>query len=125
MADDLSLRAKGLLAAQHDKLMVDDQVVAKASGILFEILSWCDDLHITPGKWLKPKHSYRFNREYIEQINQILIAGKYASIFDNFQQETHQSAAQRNPNEKQAKRKPTHHLVLAAVTNRLTLNTLA
>ena len=114
MADDLSLKAKRLLAAQHSKLSRDDAAVANASRILNEILNWCDDLEFQPGKWLKPNKIYRFDREYIAQINQTLLDEGYASIFDNFNQDNHRSAAQRNPDEKQGKRKPTHHLILAA-----------
>ena len=43
MADDLSLKVKWLLAAQHSKLSRDDGAVANASRILNEILNWCDD----------------------------------------------------------------------------------
>jgi hypothetical protein len=116
MANDLSLRAKQLLATQHRKLLLDDAAVANASGILDEILTWCDDLEFQPGKWLKPNKMYRFDREYVAQINQTLLDEGYASIFDDFSQDTHRSAAQRNPNEKQGQLKPTHHLILAAVT---------
>lgn len=115
MADDLSLKAKRLLAAQFNKLLLDENAVVKVSGILIEVLSWCDDLEFQPGKWVNPNKTYRFDREYIAQIDQILLDEKYASIFDNFNDDNHQSAAQRNPNEKQGKLKPTHHLVLAAV----------
>ena len=101
MANDLSLRAKQLLATQHRKLLLDDAAVANASGILDEILTWCDDLEFQPGKWLKPNKMYRFDREYLAQINQTLLDEGYASIFDDFSQDTHRSAAQRNPNEKQ------------------------
>jgi hypothetical protein len=116
MANDLSLRAKQSLATQHRKLLLDDAAVANASGILDEILTWCDDLEFQPGKWLKPNKMYRFDREYIVQINQTLLDEGYASIFDDFSRDTHQSAAQRNPNEKQGQLKPTHHLILVAVT---------
>ena len=116
MANDLSLRAKQLLATQHRKLLLDDAAVANASGILDEILTWCDDLEFQPGKWLKPNKMYRFDREYVAQINQTLLDEGYASIFDDFSQDTHRSAAQRNPNEKQGQLKPTHYLILAAVT---------
>ncbi len=124
MADDLSLKAKRLLAAQHSKLSRDDAAVANASRILNEILNWCDDLEFQPGKWLKPNKIYRFDREYIAQINQTLLDEGYASIFDNFNQDNHRSAAQRNPDEKQGKRKPTHHLILAAVTDRVALGAI-
>jgi hypothetical protein len=116
MANDLSLKAKRLLAAQHNALMHDENRVAQVSNILTEVLRWCEELEFKPGKWVKPKKTYRFDREYIAQINQILLDEKYASIFDNFNQDTHRSAAQRNPNEKQGQLKPTHHLILAAVT---------
>lgn len=122
MADDLSLKAKRLLNSQHSKLLFDDAAVANASGILDEILTWCDDLEFQPGKWLKPNKIYRFNREYIAQINQTLLDEGYASIFDDFSQDTHRSAAQRNPNEKQGQLKPTHHLILAAVSEAKTLD---
>jgi len=115
MADDLSLKAKRLLASQHDKLLHDDTVVAKTSSILNEILSWCDDLEFKPGKWIKPKKTYRFDREALGQINKTLLDEDYASIFDNFCQDSHRSAAQRNPNEKQGKLKPTHNLILTAI----------
>ena len=121
MAYDLSLKAKRLLASQHNTLMHDENSVAQVSNILIEVLSWCEDLEFVPGKWVKPKKTYRFDREYIAQINQILLVENYAGIFDNFNQDTHRSAAQRNPNEKQGQLKPTHHLVLAAVTTRKTL----
>ena len=125
MAADLSLKAKGLLATQHSKLLLDTGSVANASRILNEIISWCDDLEFQPGKWLKPNKRYRFDREYIAQINQTLLDEGYASIFDNFSQDNHRSAALRNPNEKQGKRKPTHHLILAAVTDRGVLDAIA
>lgn len=116
MADDLSLKAKRLLAAQHDKLLHEEDTVAKASSIVTEIVKWCDDLEFMPGKWVRPNKTYRFDREYIGQINQTLLDEGYASIFDDFSQDTHQSAAQRNPYEKQGQLKPTHHLVLVAIT---------
>jgi hypothetical protein len=116
MADDLSLKAKGLLATQHHKLLFDEVSVANASRILEEILNWCDDLEFQPGKWLKSNKTYRFDRDYITQINQILVDEGYANIFDNFHQDNHRSAAQRTPNEKHGQRKPTHHLILSAVT---------
>jgi hypothetical protein len=116
MANDLSLKAKRLLAAQYNTLMYDEGSVAQVSNILMEVLSWCDDLEFKPGKWVKPKKTYRFDSEYIAQINQIFLDEKYASIFDHFDQDTHRSAAQRNPNEKQGRLKPTHHLILVAVT---------
>jgi hypothetical protein len=116
MTADLSLKAKRLLAVQHEKLMHNNKAVANTSRILIEILSWCDDLEFKPGKWLQSNNTYRFDREYIAHINQVLVDEQYASIFDNFSQDTHRSAAQRNPNEKQGHLKPTHHLILAAVT---------
>ena len=125
MADDLSLKAKGLLAIQHSKLLLDDGAVANVSRILNEILNWCDDLEFQPGKWLKANKRYRFDREYITQINQTLLDEGYASIFDNFNQDNHRSAALRNPNEKQGKHKPTHHLILAAVTDKGALDAIA
>jgi hypothetical protein len=122
MADDLSLKAKRLLAIQHSKLLLDEGAVANASRTLNEILGWCDDLEFQPGKWLKPNKMYRFDRDYITQINQTLLDEGYASIFDNFNQDNHRSTALRNPNEKQGKHKPTHHLILAAVTARVVLD---
>jgi hypothetical protein len=122
MADDISLKAKRLLATQHNTLMYDENSVAQVSNTLREILSWCEDLEFKPGKWIKPNKTYRFDIEYICQINQILLVEEYASIFDNFDQDTHRSAAQRNPNEKQGQLKPTHHLILAAVTAENTLD---
>ncbi|GAC18527.1 DUF7281 domain-containing protein [Paraglaciecola arctica] len=124
MADDLSLKAKGLLATQHHKLLFDEASVANVSRILEEILNWCDDLEFQPGKWLKSNKTYRFDRDYITQINQILVDEGYANIFDNFDQDNHRSAAQRSPNEKQAKRKPTHHLILCAVTEGAALDAI-
>ena len=124
MAGDLSLRAKALLAVQHLKLMFDETAVLKISHTLKEIVIWCENLEFTPGKWIKPKKIYRFERAQIEKIEHILVEQGYASIFDNFSQDTHQSASHRNPNEKQAKFKPTHHLVLAAVTAGETLNAI-
>jgi hypothetical protein len=59
MAIDLSLKAKRLLASQHSKLLFDDGAAANSSGILNEILNWCDDLEFQPGKWLKPNKLYR------------------------------------------------------------------
>ncbi|MEP1446544.1 MAG: hypothetical protein ABJK37_10590 [Paraglaciecola sp.] len=117
MADDLSLKAKRLLAAQHHKLLFDEKAVANTSSVLYEILDWCDNLEFQPGKWLKFDKHYRFDIDYIAQINQTLLDEKYASIFDDFSQDTHRSAAQRNPNEKQGQLKPTQHLVLAAITD--------
>lgn len=117
MADDLSLKAKRLLAAQYHKLLFDEGAVANASNILNEILIWCDDLEFQPGKWLKSNKTYRFDREYITQINQTLVELGYANIFDNFNQDNHRSAAQRTPYEKQGNLKPTHHLILTSVTN--------
>ncbi|PKG93031.1 hypothetical protein [Paraglaciecola sp. MB-3u-78] len=125
MADDLSLKAKRLLATQHSKLLLDEGAVANASRILNEILNWCDNLEFQPGKWLKPNKMYRFDREYITQINQTLLDEGYASIFDNFNQDNHRSAAQRNPNEKQGQLKPTHHLILGAFTDTNTLDVMS
>ncbi|MFT6776179.1 MAG: hypothetical protein ACJAV1_000089 [Paraglaciecola sp.] len=116
MADDLSLKAKRLLAAQYNKILLDESAVANASDAMIEVLRWCNNLEFKPGKWVKPKKTYRFDREYITQINQTLLDEKYASIFDDFSQDTHRSAAQRNPYEKQGQLKPTQHLVLAAIT---------
>lgn len=124
MPDDLSLKAKRLLATQHNKLLLNVDAVANVSSILIEILDWCDHLEFQPGKWLKSNKSYRFDREYITQINQTLLDEGYASIFDNFNHDNHRSAAQRNPNEKQAKLKPTHHLILAAVTHGVALKAI-
>ena len=101
MAIDLSLKAKRLLASQHSKLLFDDGAAANSSGILNEILNWCDDLEFQPGKWLKPNKLYRFDREYIAQINQTLLDEGDASMFDDSSQDTHRSAAQRKTNEKQ------------------------
>lgn len=117
MPDDLSPKAKRLLAVQHDKLMYDESTVANDSGLLTEVLNWCADLEFKPGKWIKPNKTYRFDREYIALIDQTLLDDKYASIFDDFSRDNHRSAAHRNPNEKQGKLKPTHHLVLAAVSD--------
>ncbi len=116
MANDLSLRAKQLLATQHRKLLLDNVAVANASGILNEVLNWCDDLEFQPGKWLNPNKTYQFDREYVAQIDQTLLDEGYASIFEDFSQDNHRSAAQRNPNEKQGQLKPTHHLILVAAT---------
>jgi hypothetical protein len=124
MADDLSLKAKRLLATQYSKLLLDAGAVANTSRILNEILYWCDNLEFQPGKWLKPNKLYQFDREYLAQINQTLLDEGYASIFDDFKQDNHRSAALRNPNEKQGKRKPTHHLILAAVTDRGALDAI-
>ena len=117
MTVDLSLRAKRLLCLQYRNLLIVEESVAQASSTLTEILTWCDDFEFAPGRWITPKKSYRFNRDYIAQINQTLLDVGYASIFDDFSQDTHQSAAQRNPYEKQGKLKPTHHLILAAFTD--------
>lgn len=73
MAYDISLKAKRLLASQHNTLMHDENSVAQVSNILIEVLSWCEDLEFVPGKWVKPKKTYRFDREYIAKINQILL----------------------------------------------------
>ena len=122
MSGDLSLKAKRLLATQHNKLLHDQGAVANTSSLLNEVLKWCDNLEFKPGKWIKPEKTYRFDREYIAHINQTLLDENYAGIFDNFNQDNHRSAAQRNPNEKQGKLKPTHHLILAAVTETKILN---
>ena len=124
MADDLSLKAKRLLAAQYNKLLLDESAVANTSDAMIEVLRWCNNLEFKPGKWIKPKKTYRFDREYITQINQTLLDEKYASIFDDFSQDTHRNAAQRTPYEKQGQIKPTHHLVLAAITEASTLGTI-
>lgn len=117
MANDLSLKAKRLLSSQYGKLMLDENSVANTSGALAEVISWCADLEFKPGKWLKPSKTYRFDRECIERIEQILIEEKHASLFDVFYHDDHQSAALRNPYEKQGNIKPTYHLLLAAVTD--------
>jgi hypothetical protein len=122
MTDDLSLRAKILLAGQHLKLMLDMASQTKASHALTEILGWCEELEFRPGKWIRAKQTYRFEQSQIEKIEHILLEQGFASIFDKFDQDTHQSASQRNPNEKQGKIKPTQHLVLAAVTQKTALN---
>lgn len=124
MADDLSLRAKRLLATQYPKLLIDAKAEVIVSSTLIEILNWCDDLEFEPGRWIKPNKTYRFNRDYIAQINQTLLDERYAGIFDDFSQDTHRSAAHRNPSEKQGKLKPTHHLILAAITDDDTLNAI-
>ncbi|WP_158971696.1 Wadjet anti-phage system protein JetD domain-containing protein [Paraglaciecola sp. L3A3] len=124
MLDDLSLRAKSLLASQYEKLLADPCSVVKPSAALTEILIWCEDLEFKPGQWLKANKSYQFDRQYIADINQILVEDKFASIFDNFSKDNHQSAAQRNPNEKQAKIKPTHHFILSAVIAKSILNSV-
>jgi hypothetical protein len=51
MADDISLKAKKLLATQHNALMYDENSVAQVSNTLREVLSWCEDLEFKPGKW--------------------------------------------------------------------------
>ena len=122
MLDDLSPKAKRLLAAQHQKLLLDESAVANNSGILAEILNWCGDIEFEPGKWIKANKTYRFERGHISYINQTLLDEKYASIFDDFKQHNHRSASLTNPNEKQGKIKPTHHLILTAVTDRKMLD---
>ena len=124
MADDLSLKAKRLLETQHSKLVLDEGAVANASSSLTEILNWCDNLEFKPGRWVNPEKTYQFDREYIEQINQTLLDEGYASFFDDFSLDNHRSAAQRTPYEKQGKLKPTHHLVLSAVTDGVVLDTI-
>jgi hypothetical protein len=47
---DLSLKAKRLLATQHNKLLFDESTVANSSGALAEVLNWCGDLEFKPGK---------------------------------------------------------------------------
>ena len=65
MLDDLSPKAKRLLAAQHQKLLLDESAVANNSGTLAEILNWCGDIEFEPGKWIKANKTYRFERGYI------------------------------------------------------------
>jgi hypothetical protein len=124
MTDDLSLRAKNLLAAQHLKLMLDVTAQTKASHALTEILSWCEESEFRPGKWIRAKQTYRFEQSQIDKIEHILLQQGFASIYDKFDQDTHQSASHRNPNEKQGKIKPTQHLVLAAVTQKTALDAM-
>lgn len=116
MSASLTPKAKALLLEQNAKLMFDDRAATNAVAAVKEILRWCDNEDIIPGKWLINEKKYRFNRQGIEKIRQAYLSTMSEDIFDDFSQDDHQTASVKTPNEKLGGVKPTHHLILAAIT---------
>ncbi|MEP1382429.1 MAG: hypothetical protein ABJK64_01405 [Paraglaciecola sp.] len=116
MSASISSKAKALLCEQNTKLMVDDRASTTAVAAIKEILRWCDNEDIVPGKWLVDGKKYRFNRQGIDKIQQAYQSAMSEDIFTDFSQDDHQTASTKSTNEKQGKLKPTAHLILAAVT---------
>ncbi|WP_133470497.1 DUF7281 domain-containing protein [Paraglaciecola marina] len=115
MAASLTPKAKALLLEQNTKLKFDDRAATTAVAAVKEILIWCDNEDIVPGKWLVKGKKYRFNRQGIDKIQEAYQSAMSENIFDDFSQDDHQTASTKSTNEKQGKLKPTAHLILAAV----------
>ena len=108
-------KAKALLKDQYFALLHDDNAYTQKVATVKHIISWCEHEYIEPGRWLIMDKRYRFERGAIEAIRQAYIMSMSEDIFDEFSDDTHQSAAQKSADEKQAKIKPTHHLILCAL----------
>ncbi|MFT2090375.1 hypothetical protein [Paraglaciecola sp. 2405UD69-4] len=117
MVASLTPKAKVLLLEQSTKLMFDDRAATTAVAAVKEILKWCENEDIVPGKWVVKGKKYRFNRQGIDKIQQAYLQIMGEDIFEDFSSDTHQTAAFKSADEKQGKIKPTEHLVLAALTN--------
>ncbi|MEH6713658.1 MAG: hypothetical protein V7733_20845 [Paraglaciecola polaris] len=116
MTDALTPKAKALLKEQYFALMYDDSAFTQKVATVKQITTWCEQAYIEPGHWLVMDKRYRFHRDAIEAIRDAYQMSMGEDIFTDFSQDTHQSAAQKSADEKQGSIKPTHHLILCALT---------
>lgn len=112
----LNPQAKRLLKQQYYALISNEQTVCTSIATIKRIITWCEQEYIEPGKWLVQNKQYRFTRVGIEKIRDAYLLSMREDIFENFSQDTHQTAATKSSDEKQGKVKPTEHLMLAALT---------
>jgi hypothetical protein len=120
MASGLTSKAKRLLAAQDEALMLNDNALTTKVETVRHIIKWCEHEDIKPGKWLVASKKYRFTRDGISKIRDAYLISMQEDIFDDFSEDNHQTASDKSADEKQGKIKPTHHLILAALTKNLT-----
>jgi len=113
--DDLSPRAKKLLRDKYDRLWREDNVILGSGPTAKEIRHWCDEHGIDLGSGIQNNRSGKLSRAGIDSLEQTLSA-HYASIFVDFSQDNHKTAALKSFEEKSGKIKPTHHLLLVALT---------
>ncbi|WP_299073224.1 hypothetical protein [uncultured Paraglaciecola sp.] len=116
MLAHLSPKAKQLLTEQHDQLMLDALTTTTKVATVQQIIRWCDHEHIQPGKWIVLDKKYRFTRDGISKIQQTYLMIMQEDIFDDFSQDNHQTAAAKSADEKLGIIKPTHHIILTALT---------
>lgn len=116
MNRELSPNARKKLQTQRDNLLL--RGVAKCTlshHASQEILAWCDDAEITPGRLLGPTQ-YQFSLEGIAQIEQRLIEEGFSPLNTDFSQLDRVGAARVDANEKRGQIRPTAHLLLVALT---------
>ncbi|MFT5313831.1 MAG: hypothetical protein ACI8Z9_002327 [Paraglaciecola sp.] len=113
--NDLSPRAKKLLRDKYDKLYRENDVVLGTGPTAKEIRQWCDEHGIDLGSGIQNNRQGKVSRTGIDTLEQTLSA-HYASIFTDFSQDNHARAALKSFEEKSGKIKPTHHLLLVALT---------
>jgi hypothetical protein len=116
MASALTAKAKILLTQQNDALLINENATTTKIETVRHIVEWGEHEDIKPGKWIVQNKKYRFTREGIDKIRNAYFASMGEDIFEDFSQDNHQSASNKSADEKQGKIKPTHHLILAAVT---------
>jgi hypothetical protein len=112
---DLSPRAKKLLRDKYSKLWHEDYVVLGKGPAAQEIKNWCNEHGIDIGIGLQNNRLGKVSRAGVDSLEETLKA-QFASIFTDFSQDTHQTAATKSNDEKIGKIKPTHHLLLVALT---------
>ncbi|MFT4937682.1 MAG: hypothetical protein ACI88A_000700 [Paraglaciecola sp.] len=120
MIERLIPKAKALLVEQNDSLMFDDNAYTTKIETVKHILQWCTNEDIKPGKWLVEGKKYRFTRAGIDKIRDAYLLCMQEDIYADFSEDNHQSASAKSVDEKLGKIKPTHHLILAALTRNLT-----
>lgn len=120
MKGGLTPKAKILLAQQNDILMCNEKAYTTKVEAVKHIIEWCEHEDIKPGKWLVSDKKYRFSRDGINKIRDAYWSLMREDIFDDFSAENHQSASEKSADEKQGKIKPTHHLILAALSENIT-----
>lgn len=118
MLIDLSPRARKKLHCQRERLLMTD--VAKCAVNLHttqEILTWCDDADIVPGRLISAKQ-YQFTLTGINQIEQRLTQQGFSPLHTDFGQLNRAQAARVDANEKRGQLSPTAHLLLVAHTDK-------
>jgi hypothetical protein len=120
MFERLIPKAKALLAEQSYALMLDDRACTTKVETVKHIIEWCVHDDINPGKWIVEGKKYRFTRQGIEKIRDVYLVSMHEDIFHDFSADNHQSASSKSVDEKLGKIKPTHHLILAALTRNTT-----